>query len=64
MVLRIKELRQKKGLTQCALSRLSGVPREQINRYESGRAIPEIGTVQKLAKALECSLDELVTDAQ
>lgn len=64
MVLRIKEIRKAKSMTQDALSRVSGVRREQINRYENGKKVPDLCTLVKLKDALGCSLDDLVSDAQ
>lgn len=64
MVFRIKEVRESKGLTQRGLSRLSGVPREQICRYERGKVTPDVGTLTKLAAALDCSMNDLVSNAK
>jgi len=64
LVFRIKEIRKSKGMTQAALSRVSGVAREQINRYENGKVIPDVCSLVKLRNALGCRLDDLVSDAQ
>lgn len=64
MVIRIKEVRKAKGFTQSSLSRASGVCRESICRYENGRVVPDIFILLKLATALHCSLDDLVSDAE
>ena len=64
MVFKIKEIRKSKGMTQAALSRVSGVAREQINRYENGKVIPDVFSLVKLRNALGCRLDDLVSDAQ
>lgn len=63
MKLRIKEFRQQKGLTQGALARIANCSREQVNRYEREKAIPDIDTLCRIRKALGCSLEDLVTDA-
>ncbi len=58
--MRLRELRKAKGLTQKALSEKSGVAREIIARAETGKSEPEVGTLIRLAKALDCKLDDLV----
>jgi len=57
---RLREIRQARGLTQQKLSEISGVAREIINRAENGKITPETGTLIRLAKALDCKLDDLV----
>ena len=56
----LKEIRVSKGLTQQKLSDLSGVAREVIARTETGKTVPELQTIIRLAKALDCSIDDLV----
>ncbi len=53
---RLKELRTEKKLTQKELSKLSGVPQEQISRYERGRSMTE-ETIKKIVKALDVNAD-------
>ena len=60
--MRLKELREAKGFSQGRLSRLSGVPRESINRFERGKRKPSIDTLEKLKKPLECTIDEIVSE--
>lgn len=61
MEFNLKEVRKEKGITQTELSQKSGVGRITISRLESG-ALKEttIGTMTKLAIALETNLDSLV----
>ena len=57
----IEQKRKEKGMSQVALSRLSGVKQSVISDIESGKTKnPGIGTVLFIAKALGCSLNELV----
>jgi DNA-binding XRE family transcriptional regulator len=49
-----------RGLTQVALSELSGVNRVQIADIEAGRKTGSIDTVRKLADALNVTIDDLV----
>ncbi|MGN5468074.1 helix-turn-helix domain-containing protein [Lactiplantibacillus plantarum] len=56
--LRIRELRQKLGLSQSALADKSGVPQTTISAIESGTNLT-YETAKKLAHALGVSTDEL-----
>jgi len=56
----IKKVRKKKGISQDKLSKLAEVAYNTIIKIESGAIQnPTIETVQKIAKALDISLDEL-----
>lgn len=58
---RIRELRNKKGLSQEKLARLADVSFTTIVKIESGDSKhPTIQTMAGIAKALDISLDELV----
>lgn len=56
---RIKELREKKGLTQAELARLCKVKRQYIASVEAGKQIPSKKLLFALAKALEISFSRL-----
>ena len=43
------------------LSELCDISREQINRYENDKAVPDFGTVVKLAKALNVSVNSILS---
>ena len=62
MEFNVKRLREKKGWTQAELSEASGVGRITISRLESG-VLKETsaGTLMKLANALECTMNDIVT---
>jgi len=49
---RIKERRQKLGLTQQELSELSGIPRSYLVQIENGKNDPKASTLIKIADAL------------
>lgn len=56
----IKKIRRKKGISQDKLSKLAEIAYNTIIKIESGAIQnPTIETVQKIAKALDVSLDEL-----
>ena len=57
---RIRELRQKKQLTQEELARLLGVDRSSVAKWETGSNSPRMDKLLLLAKILGCSLDDLV----
>jgi len=59
----LKPLRQKRKLTQEQLALLSGVNLRSIRSYEQGDndiAKAQGNTLQMLAKALDCSIEELL----
>lgn len=57
----IKKYRKEKGLSQDKLARLADVSHATIIKIESGGIqSPTIDTVQKIAKALGISLDDLM----
>ncbi|HNU89769.1 MAG TPA: helix-turn-helix transcriptional regulator [bacterium] len=57
----IKKLRKQKGLSQDRLSKLADISYNTVIKLESGAIInPSIDTVQKLAKALDVGVDDLL----
>jgi len=57
----IKKRRKEKGLSQDKLSRLADVSHATIIKIESGGIqSPTINTVQKIAKALDVGLEDLI----
>lgn len=59
----VKSMRLEKKMTQQALSMLSGVPQSLIADIENGKRVnPTINTVIKLAKALGCTVEELLQE--
>lgn len=57
----LRRLREERKWTQEDLARASGIRRQVISRYEWDGVMPRLGNLQKLADALECSLDLLLT---
>lgn len=57
----IRTKREKLGLTQEALAEASGVSRLTIQRYESGTRTPNIIIAARIAKALGCKVDDIIT---
>lgn len=56
---RLKELRQKKGLTQQEIADLLHVNRVTYTNWEKGNREPNFETIIKIADLLEVSLDWL-----
>ncbi len=52
------QLRMKRGLTQQALARLVGVPQPNLSNIEKGKQDVTVGTLQRIAAVLGCSLTE------
>jgi transcriptional regulator with XRE-family HTH domain len=49
---RVKQLRERRGLTQEALAARAGISRAYLARIETGRHEPTLTTLERLAKAL------------
>lgn len=58
--IRLRNIMRWNGITQSQLSEKSGISQPRISQYATGQATPSIYTVNRLAKALGCSVDELV----
>lgn len=56
----LKLIRQKLGLSQADLERLTGIDANAFSRYERGVVIPSVEVAQKVAEALNISVDELL----
>jgi len=57
---RVRELRQKRGLTQIDLSERLGLPQSRISEIESGARSPTLVTILRVSVALECKPTDLV----
>lgn len=58
---RLKELRKRKGISQNDLANLMQVHFTQVSRYERGETKPNAEAMAKLAKALDTTVDYLMT---
>ena len=56
----LKKLREKKKLSQIALSMKIGVSQEIISQYELGTTLPTVTNLIKLADYFNCSLEYLL----
>ena len=59
-MLKLKETREKRKMTQEALAKKVGVAQGFISNLENGNCSPSFEVFIRLARALDCSLDELV----
>ena len=57
--LRIKELRNKKGITQYQLAEMAGIDPKHISHIETVRSFPKADLIEKFANALEIDYTEL-----
>jgi putative transcriptional regulator len=55
----LPKLRMAAGLTQEALSKSAGVSRKSINAIENGIYVPSTVLALKIAKTLNCSVEDL-----
>jgi transcriptional regulator with XRE-family HTH domain len=60
---KLKELRQERGMTQEGLAKASNIPVGTIRDYEQGKRDPLLSNAQRLAHALDISLDVFPTPA-
>lgn len=58
--MRLKQLREAKGLTQDALAKKVGVSRGYLARLEMGRHDPPLSKLRAIARALRVDVAELV----
>lgn len=55
----LQQIRKARGLTQQQLSESANVSRKSINAVENGIYIPSTVLALKIAKTLECSVEDL-----
>ena len=58
----VKDLRKARHLSQRQLASRMQVPRTYISKIENGKAIPTLGSLERLAAALEVDICQLVRD--
>ena len=57
---RVKQLREKKGLSLIDLAQRTGMSQEELKGIEQGKSAPPLGILIKLGKALEMKLGTLI----
>ena len=59
----LQKMRERRKLTQEELSAASGIKQQTISAIESGKnKYPRVDTLYALAKALKCTVDDLIVD--
>jgi transcriptional regulator with XRE-family HTH domain len=61
---RLKELRESKELSQGDIEKRTGLLRCYISRVENGHTVPAVGTLEKMARALEVPMYRLFHDGE
>lgn len=56
---RVRELREARGLSQIDLAAAASLTRQSVGAIEAGRATPAVDVAMRLARALECSVEDL-----
>lgn len=56
---RVREQREAHGLSQIALAERSSLTRQSIGAIEAGRAVPGVDVALRIARALDCQVEEL-----
>jgi DNA-binding Xre family transcriptional regulator len=57
--IRLKLMMVVRGMSQTKLSEATGIQQHLISDYTNGKRAPSLYNLDKIAKALNCSLDEL-----
>jgi|SRR5579875_860526 transcriptional regulator with XRE-family HTH domain len=60
----VREIRRARHLSQRQLASRMQVPRTYISKIENGKAIPTLGSLERLAAALDVDVSRLVRDAR
>jgi len=60
----VREIRSARHLSQRQLAGRMQVPRTYISKIENGKAIPTLGSLERLANALEVEMSQLVRDSR
>jgi len=58
----VKEIRKSRHMSQRQLASRMQVPRTYISKIENGKAIPTLGSLERLARALDVDICQLVRD--
>ena len=61
---RIRDLRKSKGFTQKKLADAAGLSMETLSRYERGEREHRITEMSMIAKALDCSIKDILLDEE
>ena len=57
--MRLRSMMFRRNVDQLRLSEITGIPQPSISNYVNGRTCPSFYNLDKIARALKCSVDEL-----
>lgn len=57
---RLRELRERRGMSRRVLGELCGISKNMIGRYERGEHVPDIDTLRDLCEVFDVSADYLM----
>ena len=60
MTHRIREIRMYNGMTQQQLADAIGITASAVTKWETGSCKPSLENMLKVARALKCSMDDLI----
>jgi transcriptional regulator with XRE-family HTH domain len=60
----VRDIRKARHLSQRQLASRMQVPRTYISKIENGKAIPTLGSLERLANALDVDISQLVRDSR
>ncbi|WP_437624692.1 substrate-binding domain-containing protein [Sorangium sp. So ce1151] len=61
---RVRERREARGLSQVALAERACLTRQSVGAIEAGRATPAVDVALRLARALDCQVEDLFDDTR
>jgi transcriptional regulator with XRE-family HTH domain len=53
----LRLLRESRGLSQAELARRAGLGKSQVSKYEKGKEVPKLGSLERLLRVLDCRQD-------
>lgn len=56
------KIRKERNLSQESLAEKLGMSRQAISKWESGSSYPDMSTIIRLSKVLDCKIDDLIDD--
>lgn len=57
---KIRELRERRGLSQSQLADMLGVSRPTVIYWEQGKSMPHVKYIKSLASILKCKVSDLL----
>lgn len=60
MKLKLKDIQKRKNIKNVELAKMVGISGQQITNYHSGEKTPPLPTLEKIARALNCEMAELL----